>query len=241
MRQFHLSPKVIFDYYGVRKVNIPYAFSFDYKSLAVSAAKQLRDVSKIFSFAGLHFYKGLYKKTPVMVANGGVYAPDTAIGTEILCFLGAKYITRIGTCGALQKQMRLGDVVIPISLLDYTGISRWYPGRLTVSACLRNRIKSIYKNYVTHCGRVCSYDALFRETKTVIAKMKQKKVIAIDMALASFVKTARFYNTEPASVLVVSDNVQTGKLGFKENTVYVQLARVACDIFKLVSEGGCSV
>ena len=43
---------------------------------------------KIFTFLGHTFWTGGYKGRKVTVGNGGLYSPDTAIITEILCEAG---------------------------------------------------------------------------------------------------------------------------------------------------------
>ena len=48
----------------------------------------------------------------VTVGNGGRFAPDTAMTTEILCAAGAESLIRIGSCGSLQDDVKIGDLVI---------------------------------------------------------------------------------------------------------------------------------
>jgi len=88
---------------------------------------------------------------------------------------------------------------------------------------LNERIKKIFEGYKIYCGKVCSTDALFRETKDFIKKIKDKNCIAIEMALSGFFKVAGFYKKEAGSLLVVSDNLITGKIGFREKKLFERL------------------
>lgn len=234
MRKLHLSPSLLFKLYKIEREKIDYAFSFDYKSLALTALKFLKNSSKIINFAGLNFYQGIYKDKKVIVANGGTYAPDTAMGTEILCFLGAKYLIRMGSCGGLKKEQQSGDLVLADSSLDYTGVTKFYPGRLNISLRLNEKIEEISGSAGLYKGRVCSYDAIFRETEEIAEKMIKKGSIAVDMALSAFLKVAGFYKREAAGLLVISDNLKTGEIGFKEKVVYEKLNQWAENILEVV-------
>lgn len=71
-------------------------------------------------------YTGTYKGTKVSVTSTGIGCPALAIAVEELINVGAKNFIRIGTCGALQKQVRLGDVIIASSAVRGDGTSREY-------------------------------------------------------------------------------------------------------------------
>ena len=62
----------------------------------------------------------------VSIGNGGRYAPDTAITTEILCGAGAEALIRVGSCGSLQDHIKIGDLVIVTGALRGDGTSRYY-------------------------------------------------------------------------------------------------------------------
>jgi len=235
MRKIHLTPEIIFKLYNVKKPEkIDFAFSFDYKNLALKALACFKNPEKIINFSGLVFWQTDYKDKKIVISYGGSYAPDTAIGTELLCFLGAKKILRIGLCGGLKKEMEIGDLIVADAILDYTGVTKFYPAKLKISLSLNERIKKIFKEYKIYCGKVCSSDALFRETKDFIKKIKDKSCIAIEMALSSFFKVASFYKKEASSLLVVSDNLITQELGFREKKLFERLNIVIKKILQLL-------
>lgn len=235
MKKFHLSPSLIFKLYGAKREKIKYAFSFDYKSLALSSLDFLKNPSKIISFAGLNFYRGFYKDKEVVVANAGTYSPDTAIGTEILCFLGAQYLIRVGSCGALDKGMKIGDSVLVTSTLDCTGVNKFYPKKSAISLDLNKKIERALADSNIYKGKVCSFDALFRETKEIITEMSKKGSIAVDMAVATFFKVAGMYGRKASSFLVVSDNLITGEIGFKDKVFHKTMNDSLRKIFEVLN------
>ena len=76
-----------------------------------------------FSITDVH---GALDGKRITVGNGGRYAPDTAITTEILCGGGANNLIRVGSCGSLQENVQIGDLVIVTGALRGEGTSRYY-------------------------------------------------------------------------------------------------------------------
>jgi DeoD family purine-nucleoside phosphorylase len=57
-------------------------------------------------------YTGTFAGRPVSVQTSGMGAPSIAIVAEELLRLGAKQLVRVGTTGALQPNIHLGDLII---------------------------------------------------------------------------------------------------------------------------------
>src|SRR5919201_4268339 len=75
----------------------------------------LDDARQVNEERGMLGYTGTYKGRPVSVQASGMGCPSAAIVVEELAMLGASRIVRIGTCGALQPDLKLGDLIVAIS------------------------------------------------------------------------------------------------------------------------------
>ena len=64
---------------------------------------------------GMLGYSGTFNGKPVSVQSSGMGCPSAAIVIEELVQLGVKKIMRVGTCGGLQPDMTMGDLVIAIA------------------------------------------------------------------------------------------------------------------------------
>ena len=64
---------------------------------------------------GMLGYTGEYKGKRVSVQGSGMGMPSLSIYVNELASLGAKRLIRVGTCGAYQSFLKLGDIVIAIS------------------------------------------------------------------------------------------------------------------------------
>lgn len=71
-------------------------------------------------------YTGEYKGIPVSATSTGIGSPSTAIAIEELANIGVETFVRVGTCGALQKGIEAGDLVIPFAAVRAEGTSKEY-------------------------------------------------------------------------------------------------------------------
>jgi uridine phosphorylase len=62
----------------------------------------------------------------ILVCSTGLGAPNVGITMEELAPLGLKYFLRVGTCGAVQPYIKLGDVVISSASVRFEGTSSDY-------------------------------------------------------------------------------------------------------------------
>ena len=60
-------------------------------------------------------FTGSFEGKPVSVQASGMGCPSAAIVIEELVQLGVKKIMRVGTCGGLQPDLTMGDLVIALS------------------------------------------------------------------------------------------------------------------------------
>ena len=67
------------------------------------------DAKLVTEERGMLGYTGTYKGEPVSVQATGMGCPSAAIVTEELIQLGARNLLRVGTCGALDWSLALGD------------------------------------------------------------------------------------------------------------------------------------
>ncbi len=62
----------------------------------------------------------------VLVTSSGIGGPSTAIGVEELARLGVKTFVRVGTTGAIQDDIKIGEVIISTGAVRLEGASKDY-------------------------------------------------------------------------------------------------------------------
>lgn len=96
-------------------------------------AKYLTDVREETFNREYKSITGTYKGRRILAISTGMGGPSTAICVEELADLGVKDMIRIGSCGALQKDLELGQLVICSRAVCDDGTSQSYLGYLNYS------------------------------------------------------------------------------------------------------------
>lgn len=193
---------------------------------------------KNFSVFGYTFWTGAYKGYKVTVGNGGLYSPDTALVTELLCAAGIEFLIRLGSCGALKDNMQIGDIVIADFALRGDGVTNYYVSDDFIPQATKETTDKFYQkfslNMTVHRGSVWTTDALLRETPQIINPVIKKGAIAVDMVTSPFFTIASIYKKKCAASLVVSDNLITGEMGFASAKLLAAESKMITDALELV-------
>ncbi|MGB8877189.1 MAG: hypothetical protein WCD11_12760, partial [Solirubrobacteraceae bacterium] len=93
---------------------------------ALLLAESLIDGARMFNHhRGLWGYSGrALDGEPLTIQSTGMGGPSAAIVIHELIELGARRLLRIGTCGALQPALHLGEMVIATEAVAADGTSR---------------------------------------------------------------------------------------------------------------------
>jgi 5'-methylthioadenosine phosphorylase len=184
----------------------------------------LRDPKLVSSNRGLLVYTGECKCSiwrshaakSVTIATSGMGQPSMAIVAEELHMLGAKKIVRFGTCGAISRNVKIGDYIIAThaSFTD-GGIHSQYPeGLLPVashglSSKIWESMKSMNASGIkVHAGKIFTSDAFYAEDDAFRQAREDEGNIAADMETAILFKIARMRMFSAACVAVAVNEVQ---------------------------------
>lgn len=69
---------------------------------------------------------GKYKGIRITATSTGIGCPSAAIAIEELANIGVDTFIRVGTCGALQKDIQAGDLIIPFAAIRAEGTTKEY-------------------------------------------------------------------------------------------------------------------
>ncbi|MBU4310502.1 hypothetical protein L6386_03845 [bacterium] len=204
--------------------------------------KRIKNPLKNFSFMEHTMYTGEYEGIKVTAMNGGMFSANTAITTEIICNVQAENLIRLGSCGALREEIKVGDLILATGVIRGDGVTPHYVDEkfqtLPDAEITRALEKAAEKLGVkVHKGKVWSTDALLRETKELVEEKADAGAIAVDMVSSTLLTIAQMYKVKAASILAVSDNVMTGEMGFTNPAFYIAqttLINVALEAVKIL-------
>lgn len=202
--------------------------------------KKLENPVRNFSFMEYTMYTGIYNGIKVTAINGGRFSADTAITAEVMCNAKIPNIIRIGTCGALDENMKVGDLVVVEEIIRGDGVTPYYVDQAfktiadkEISEILLTAAKD--SGATVHKGCVWTTDALLRETREVVEAKRKAGAIAVDMVSSALLTIAQLYKIKAGSILAVSDNVITGEMGFMNPMYYMaetKLIEIALETVK---------
>lgn len=149
----------------------------------------------------------------VMLAGGfGVGAPAMGILVEECVAFGIRRFISIGTAGALQPNLKTGDVIVCESAIRGEGTSGHYlPPSDTIEAdqgMLQHICNALSSHRIpSYQGTSWTTDAPFRETRREAAAHSQAGVLTVEMEAAACLAAARSLGAQAVAVLVVADRL----------------------------------
>lgn len=152
---------------------------------------------------------GTFRGMPVSATSTGIGGPSTAIAVEELIRVGARVLIRVGSAGALQPGIRVGDLLVAVGAVREEGASAMYvpPAYPAASdhAVLAALLKAAGDLGVTaHAGLVRSHDSFYTDQEDELTRFwAGKGVLGSDMETATLLTLARLRGARAASVLNV--------------------------------------
>src|SRR5438552_17227585 len=89
-------------------------------------AKYLEGAREVAFSREYRTFTGTVDGVPVSAMSTGMGGPSVAIGVEELAELGVHTFLRVGTCGAAQPEIKMGDLVIAIGAVRSEGTPNGY-------------------------------------------------------------------------------------------------------------------
>lgn len=202
--------------------------------------KKIENPVRNFSFMEYTMYTGSYSGIKLTAINGGRFSADTAITSEVMCNAQIQNIIRIGTCGALDENIKVGDLVVVDSIIRGDGVTPYYvdsnfktAADKKIADTLEQAAKDSGVN--VHRGCVWTTDALLRETREIVEAKRKEGAIAADMVSSALLTIAQLNKVKAGAILAVSDNVITGEMGFMNPLYYMaetKLIEIALETVK---------
>lgn len=166
--------------------------------------------------------KGYYKGVYITVTSTGIGGPSTGIAIEELISCGAKYLIRIGSAGAVQSNIKLGDLVICSAAVREDGITNMYVSPnypavadIKLTNLIIDTCDELKYNY--HYGVVRSHDSFYvDEENEMLEKWNKKNILASDMETSSLFVIGQLRGVKTASIL---NNIVEYKFDVKKGIV----------------------
>ncbi|MBT2732272.1 MULTISPECIES: purine-nucleoside phosphorylase [Carnobacterium] len=163
-------------------------------------------------------YTGTYKGKKISVQGTGMGMPSAVLYIhELINDYGVKTLIRVGTCGAIQKDVHIRDVIIAQaaatdSSLIFKDLAPIYFPPIGNYGLISNAFNiGTEKDMTVHVGNVFSSDTFYNDTEDTMNSMTKLDVLGVDMETAGLYYLASKFHVRALSILTVSDHLITGE------------------------------
>ncbi len=190
-------------------------------------------------------FTGTYRGMAVSVLGTGMGIPSASIYTkELVTEYGVERLVRVGSCGAVQDDLGLRDVILAAGACTDSGVNRARYAGLDFAAIadfglLRSAAEAAERHGVdVRVGNVHSAD-LFYDPRGLAPTMQAMGVLAIEMEAAGIYGVAAEFGARALTVLTVSDHVLSGEQTSSEEreTTFDDMVAIALDGLIIDTEG----
>jgi DeoD family purine-nucleoside phosphorylase len=166
---------------------------------------------------GMLGYTGEFEGRPVSVQATGMGCPSAAIVAEELHQLGVKRMLRVGTCGGLQPDLALGDLIVALSAIPADATARHLVGSdehvPTASWELVHGAVHVAKEIgqSMRLGPIVSSDLFYNPDGGQYERWSSRGVLAVEMEAAVLFTLGALRGFAAGCLLTVSDVVVEGE------------------------------
>ena len=194
-------------------------------------SKYLDDVKEVVFHREYRTCTGSYKGIKVSATSTGIGCPSAAIAVEELANVGATHFIRVGSTGALQPHINVGDIIINTASMRNEGTTKFYVDDgfpavadhfLTHALIQAGTELEKKKPLELHIGLNASDDAFYGETPEWIEMLSRHKLLNVEMESAAIFSIAHIRGLKAAMVCGVAGNLVTADVDYEgENTALV--------------------
>ena len=176
----------------------------------------LDDARLVNSVRGMLGFTGTWRGHTVTIQGSGMGMPSLSIyANELIRDFGAKTLIRIGSCGAMQKTVKIRDIVLAMTASTVSTPSRGIFRELQFAPCadwslLRAAVAATEARDVpVHVGGIYSSDVFYDERPDLNEQMTRHGILGVEMEAAELYILAARYGVRALAVLTVSDHLIT--------------------------------
>lgn len=187
---------------------------------------------------GMLGFTGTYKGKRVSVQGTGMGVPSISIYVnELMESYGVQNLIRVGTCGAIQEDIKVRDVIIGMAASSDSQTNRLLLNQVDFAPTANfDLLHKAYqaateRNLSVKVGNIFTSDSFYRENLDLYKKLASYQVLAVEMESSALYTLAAKYKRNALSILTVSDHILTGEETSAEErqTTFNEMIEVALD------------
>jgi uridine phosphorylase len=156
-----------------------------------------------------------YDGVSLTICSTGIGCPSAAIAVEELAACGVERFVRVGTTGALQSDIEIGDMVVATGAAKAEGTTKRYenveypatPDFDTLSALVESAES---RDQPVHVGPIVSDDAFYAESDDAVDDWEAAGLQCVEMEAAAVFTLARRKGLAAGAICTVDGNLVEG-------------------------------
>jgi 5'-methylthioadenosine phosphorylase/purine-nucleoside phosphorylase len=166
---------------------------------------------------GMLGYTGTFEGQPISVQSSGMGCPSASIVYEELVQLGVKRLVRVGTCGGLQPDLALGDLIVAISATPADGTMLTYTGGEPHAPTADFEVVHAVVHQAKHDGQrvrvggVVSSDVFYNPDGGQYQRWSDRGILGVEMEASALFTIGALRKISAGCLLTVSDVVVEGE------------------------------
>lgn len=177
------------------------------------ADNYLKNVNIVNKVRGMLAYTGEYEGKKITIFPSGMGIPSIGIYSyELFNSYGVEKIIRIGTIGAYNPDLKLGDVVITSRAYSDSSFAKvqnnykknYLDSDTSINECIVETAEEMNVPYVK--GNIFTSDVFYEKEVDWLRRRKQFNVLGVEMETFGLLQTAKISNKKATSILTVSNS-----------------------------------
>lgn len=181
-----------------------------------AAEKFLDNARCVNRVRGMLGFTGTWNGHPVTVHGSGMGMPSLSIyANELIREYGVQTLIRIGSCGAMQENVGIRDIVIAMTASTITSPSTGIFREFNFAPCADHGLLEAAvaaaraRGTEPHVGGIYSSDVFYDERADLNEQMTRHGILAVEMEAAELYTLAARYRCRALAILTVSDHLLT--------------------------------
>ena len=178
----------------------------------------LEDVEQYNSVRNMFGFTGTYKSVLISVQGSGMGIPSLSIyATELIKEYGVKTIIRVGTCGGMREDVKIGDIILGQGSTTDSAVTvnTFGPGIHFAPMSNFELLDQAYHvakemNVPVRVGDIFAADRFYND-EIDMEKLAAYGCVATEMESAGLFLIGAKYGIKTLSILTCSDNLVTGE------------------------------
>jgi len=163
-----------------------------------------------------------YEGRELTICSTGIGCPSAAIAVEELSRIGVETFLRVGTTGALQSGIEIGDMIVATGAAKNEGTSKRYEAAEYPAVPAYDALSALVAvaesrspaddgaRETVRVGPIASDDAFYAETDAYVEDWEEAGILSVEMEAATIFTLARRKGLRAGAICTVDGNLVEG-------------------------------